>query len=173
MNQLQAYRHCPLCASILKPPVENLLECTSCHYHLYINPKPCNAVIIENDNKEILLVKRKFDPHKGKWDLPGGFIAPFETFQKSIDREISEELGVSIKIGRYIGTYTDVYEYRNTQYSTIAVVLTATIISGTIKAADDISAYKYFPKEEVLKQQIAFNSLREALIDYLTLSTSI
>ena len=42
----------------------------------------------------ILLVKRRNDPYKGKWVLPGGFIKVSETLEDSALRELREETGV-------------------------------------------------------------------------------
>ena len=44
----------------------------------YQNPKP-TATLVCPKNQSILLVKRAFDPGKGLWGLPGGFIELNET----------------------------------------------------------------------------------------------
>lgn len=62
------------------------------------------AAIIEINNK-ILIAKRKF--HKrygGCWEFPGGKIENSETPQNALKRELFEELGITAKIGKFIGS---------------------------------------------------------------------
>jgi NAD+ diphosphatase len=160
-------KYCSICGNKLDLRGPRLLVCTKCGYHHYVNPSPCNAVIIENDNGEILLVERGADPKKGFWDLPGGFIEPGESFDESVRREVREELNVEIEIGKFIGVYHDSYIYQDIEVPTLGLTVTAKITSGEPRATDDIASYKFFPKEEVLKQEIAFKSVEQGLRDYL------
>lgn len=63
--------------------------------------RPTVKVIIKNDNKVLIL-------NKGL--LPGGGIAPGESDQDAITRELQEELGVTVKDVQEIGT---IVQYRN------------------------------------------------------------
>lgn len=164
---MKSFKYCPLCANLLRKEYKNLLICTKCDFHFYNNPVPCNAVIIENNKGEILLVKRKFEPQKGNWDLPGGFIQPDEDLIHSIKREIKEELNTDISIKRIIGIYNDQYIYNNVLYKTLIIVVSGRVTSREIKASDDISKATFFPKDKVLEQRIAFSAIKKALSDYL------
>jgi ADP-ribose pyrophosphatase YjhB (NUDIX family) len=42
----------------------------------------------EHDLK-LLLLKRNFEPEKGKWSLMGGFVAPEESLDRSAQRIVS------------------------------------------------------------------------------------
>lgn len=48
-----------------------------------------DAVVIQSGH--VLLVKRKFNPGKGMWALPGGFIKPTESIMDGAIRELYEE----------------------------------------------------------------------------------
>lgn len=167
MNPKKIYQFCMRCGSRLKFIIKNELCCNSCGFKHHINPIPSNAVIIENKNGEILLVKRKYPPKKGWWDLPGGFIQPNESIEESVQREIKEELGVNVAIIRLIGIYTDTYLYQKILEPTLITILLAKIVSGKLTASDDVAGYKFYPKKAILKEKIAFKSAMQGLTDYL------
>ncbi len=50
---------------------------------------------MREDYLNVLLIKRKYDPFKGEWALPGGFILPHEDILEAAKRELKEETGVS------------------------------------------------------------------------------
>jgi len=168
MNPKNAYHFCPRCGGNLKKTKEkNLLECFFCGFVFYINPAPCNAVILENKKGEILLVKRKFPPKRGYWDLPGGFIQPHESLEESIKRETEEELNINITVNRLIGIYPDYYLFQKINYPTLCVVVSARMKKGKLLPKDDVSQFRFFSKEVVLKQKIAFRGIYLGLKDYL------
>lgn len=165
MDPRKAYRFCPRCGGKLVEKTD-FLRCTSCGLHFYINSIPCNAVIIENEKHEILLVKRKMEPRAGFWDLPGGFLKAGEDFFHSVKRELREELHVEIEVGGIVGIYEDTYPFQDIVNPTLIIVVAARIIRGDLKAEDDVSEYKYFSKERVLEQDLSFPGIRRSLEDY-------
>ncbi|HHH80313.1 MAG TPA: NUDIX hydrolase, partial [Thermoplasmatales archaeon] len=48
---------------------------------------------IVTKNNEILLIKRKNNPFKGRWSLPGGFVNYGEKVEDAVIREVKEETG--------------------------------------------------------------------------------
>jgi 8-oxo-dGTP diphosphatase len=46
----------------------------------------------------VLLIKRKFEPNKAKWSLPGGLLETGERLIEAGRREVREELGVEIEV---------------------------------------------------------------------------
>jgi len=48
---------------------------------------------------EVLLVKRKHEPLRGQWSLPGGAVEAGETLQACLTREMREETGLEIEVG--------------------------------------------------------------------------
>ena len=55
----------------------------------------------------IVLVKRKNDPYKGHYALPGGFVDVGETVEHAAIREAKEETGLDIEIEGLVGIYSD------------------------------------------------------------------
>src|SRR3989344_812937 len=172
MEPKRAFKFCPKCGGKLSVPEGNKLSCIRCHYGLYINPLVTNGVIIENDGGEILLVKRACDPHKGQWDVPGGFIQPRESFSTSVKRELMEELHLEVLIDHIVGIYTDTYLFDGVINDTLCIMVSAHILSGTITPDDDAEAYEFFSRKEILKQKIAFEGVKKGLIDHIRSTTS-
>jgi 8-oxo-dGTP diphosphatase len=59
------------------------------------------AVIAES---RVLVAQRLRPPElAGRWELPGGKVAPDETEPEALARELAEELGVDVAIGERLG----------------------------------------------------------------------
>ena len=54
------------------------------------------------DNSRVLLVKRRFEPNKGSWTIPSGLVKSGETLRDATVREIYEESGLKIELGKVI-----------------------------------------------------------------------
>lgn len=162
------FKHCPACASPLIFKEERLMECSQCGFHFYINPAPCNGVIVENESRQILLVKRRYEPKKGYYDLPGGFIGYNESVEESAAREIEEELGTPVTNLTYFRSFHDLYTYKNVTYHTLGMVFTGTIDSKKAKPLDDITDIEYFKYEDIPYHKIAFESVKKAIKEYIS-----
>jgi len=161
------YKYCPNCSHQLetKGPSKT---CPSCGKHYYFNSRPTITAIIKNDKSEYLLVKRKVEPFKGWWDLPGGFVEENETLEKAAQRELLEELGINIDHFDYIGSFTEDYKYQDAIYPLVAAVFDCKLPSDSIiKVGDDVNDYKFFAKDAVPIEQIAFPNQRQFFEKYL------
>ncbi|MBD0408602.1 DNA mismatch repair protein MutT [Bacillus siamensis] len=89
-------------------------------------------VIIQNDGRDILLVKRKDVP---LWDLPGGGIAEGETPEAAAIREAFEETGYNVTILQKSGEY-ERPAFEDTQHVFIGAVTGGTpLMDGPETAA--------------------------------------
>ncbi|MFX1287148.1 MAG: NUDIX domain-containing protein, partial [Promethearchaeota archaeon] len=61
--------------------------------------------VIQDDNQNIVLIKRRYAPYKDKYALPGGFIKYNEDPEQAVIREVREETNLAVKIESKIGTY--------------------------------------------------------------------
>ncbi len=61
----------------------------------------------ESGNISVLLVKRKYEPYKNAWALPGGFVLEKENLEEAVQRELSEETGVKINYLEQLYTFGD------------------------------------------------------------------
>lgn len=93
-------------------------------------------------DKQILLIKRKNEPFKGKWALPGGFVEYGEKTEDAVIREASEETGLKTKIRTLAGVYSD--PNRDPRGHIITIIYVLDIVEGNVKAGDDASDVKFF-----------------------------
>lgn len=59
----------------------------------------------EQGNISVLLIKRKYDPFKGKWAIPGGFVLNDEPLEEAVERELFEETGIKINYLEQLYTF--------------------------------------------------------------------
>ncbi len=161
-------KFCPRCKTNFKKIKENLLVCGSCSFNFYIDPQPTNAVILINKKGEILLVKRKTDPKRGWWDLPGGFVDPNETIEQSMHREIKEELGIEVKNLEYFTSTSDIYFFNDFYRPTIAAIFIAKVDNQKIEPSDDAEEAIFFAPKKIPFEKIAFPSLAEVLKEFIS-----
>ena len=107
-------------------------------------PKPTLTVdgIITKEAK-ILLMKRKFPPHKGTWTLPGGHVEYGERVEAALKREVLEETGLGVSPKRIIGVYSD--PKRDPRYHLIAICYKTEITDGTVRQSDETDDLQWFP----------------------------
>jgi ADP-ribose pyrophosphatase len=113
-----------------------------------------DAVILCED-ESLILIKRKYDPYKGSWALPGGFVEWGETVESAVVREAKEETGLEVDIIRMVGVYSD--PERDPRGHTVTVCYLTRKTGGNLKADTDASSAQYFKKDEILKLKLAFD----------------
>ena len=76
-------------------------------------PKPVtplltvDAVILVNNRRNLVLIRRKNPPFQGELALPGGFVDVGETVEEACIREAYEETNININIIKLIGVFSD------------------------------------------------------------------
>lgn len=126
---------------------------------IYRNPVPTVDIIIEIDDK-IVLIERRNSPYG--WAIPGGFVDYGETVEKAAVREAREETSLDVELISLLGVYSD--PDRDTRMHTISTVFVARG-EGRPRAADDAKALRLFHLNQ-LPDGLAFDH-RYILDDYL------
>jgi ADP-ribose pyrophosphatase YjhB (NUDIX family) len=129
----------------------------------YKNPIPTVDAIIQKSSS-ILLVKRKKDPYKNQFALPGGFVNEGETIEEAIEREVYEETSLKIHPIDILGVYSD--PTRDPRGHMMTVVFIVLIIKGIATAGDDAKEISWIPIEKINEIKIAFDH-KLVLRDYL------
>ena len=104
-----------------------------------------DAIILKGN--KILLIKRRNNPSKGMWALPGGYVDFDETIEYACKREVKEETGLSVKKLRLFGVYSDPNKNPR-QTVTITYIASCT---GHVKVEDDAADARWFPLNKLPK----------------------
>ncbi|MBE0409393.1 MAG: NUDIX hydrolase [Anaerolineales bacterium] len=154
---LDQVNYCPQCGTPLEKaehfgrirPV-----CPGCGWIFFPNPRVAVGVLIEKDNK-VLLVRRAVNPEKGRWTFPAGFVDAGEDPVSAGQRECLEETGLQVKITRLIDV---IAEQAHARGAHIIIFYQAEILNGQMKPGDDVDAVDFFPREHL--PPLAFPSTR-------------
>jgi 8-oxo-dGTP diphosphatase len=85
------------------------------------------------DGPRVLMSRRRADqPMPGKWEFPGGKVEPGESPTEALAREVREELGCEIDVGRIFEVVFHVYD----EFDLYMLVYEATIARGTPRAVE-------------------------------------
>jgi ADP-ribose pyrophosphatase YjhB (NUDIX family) len=118
------------------------------------------GAIVADGRGRLLMIKRGHEPGAGLWSIPGGRIEPGESDIEAVVREMIEETGLTVEVGRLIGrvqrpglngAVIDIRDYA------------ATVTGGTLRAGDDAADARWVAPGELESLDIT-----EGLIDALT-----
>ncbi len=159
------YRFCPVCGGSLAPRLikegePERLVCLDCEFVFYLDPKIAVGTIIDAGEARVVLIQRSIEPGYGKWVFPGGYVDRGELLEVAAVREAREECGLDVRID----TLVNLYSY--TGRTPIIVAYAATIVGGTLTAADEALDAKVFDRSAIPWNDLAFRSTRQALQDY-------
>jgi len=159
------YRFCPKCGGeldkrIVKATEPKRLICRACSFIFYQDPKVVAGTVFTL-NGGIVLLRRGVEPAIGKWVFPGGYVDRGESVQDAAIRETKEESRLDVKLGPLL----NVYSYPRSP--NVIVVYTAEVIGGELAAADESTDAGIFAPKEVPWHDLAFESTRDALNDYI------
>lgn len=96
------------------------------------------AVIV--DDGKVVLIKRKYEPLKGHWSLPGGMVEVGETLEAALAREMLEETGLAVDVGPVIEVFDRITrdEDRRVRYHFVLIDYLCWPSGGSLRAGSDV-----------------------------------
>lgn len=99
----------------------------------------------KDEGVSILLIKRKYDPYKGSWAIPGGFVLDDESLENAVARELQEETGVKINYLEQLYTFGNPDRDPRTRILSVAYFgLVKSNQFEKLKATTDAEAAEWF-----------------------------
>lgn len=122
----------------------------------------CN---VDNDFK-ILLIKRKNDPFKEKWALPGGFVEDNEELEIAAIRELEEETGVKVTSMEQVQAFGT--PGRDPRGRTISIAFLSRIYcEEELRAGDDAAEARWFSVNNLPELAFDHKEIVKASQNYL------
>jgi ADP-ribose pyrophosphatase YjhB (NUDIX family) len=99
------------------------------------------GAVIVRDGK-VVLIRRRYEPLKGHWSLPGGTVEVGETLEAALAREMLEETGLVVGIGPLIEVFDRIMRDAEgrVRYHFVLADYLCWPIGGELRAGSDVDA---------------------------------
>jgi len=122
-------------------------------------------------DRKILLEKRKNDPGKGRWSVPGGVVELGENVTQTVIREVKEETGLDVAEPEHIDVVDQITRDENgrIKYHFVIIDYLVDLKGGTLKAASDADELEWVSLDDVEKCDLTgtFRAFFERNKDFL------
>ncbi len=108
----------------------------------------------------ILLIKRKFEPNKGRWSLPGGLVEVGEDPAEAARREVREELGVEVEMEGLFQVANEVIrdDAGKVRFHFVLIDYLMTLRSDRITLNEESEEYRWFNAGDVERLNTSDNT---------------
>ncbi|MBC8180082.1 NUDIX hydrolase [candidate division KSB1 bacterium] len=114
------------------------------------------GVVIFNEKKQVVLVKRGNEPKKGLWAIPGGNVELGEQVSETAIREVKEECNIDIELKDLLGVVDLILKDKDgkVQYHYILIDYLAQYRSGLLKPGSDVLEAEWYFQHQLEKLDI-------------------
>lgn len=157
---LRDVRFCPRCGRPADVEYPRFMSCAHCGYGAYYNPKPVAAAIPATVDGRIILLRRGFEPGKGLWTFPGGFVDLGESVEDAARRETMEELEIHVELGPVVGVYSRPEDR-------VVLIVYAATTTQTPRTTAEATEVRAFAPRDLPWDALAFWSTERALREFI------
>lgn len=101
--------------------------------------------VVVVDSGKLLMVRRAREPGTGLWSVPGGRVEPGEHLNVAAAREVREETGLTVEIGRLLG----ILEVVGDPHYVILDFTASLTEAREPVAGDDVTEVRWVPLDDV------------------------
>ena len=146
--------HCSRCGGrLVHGPVagedRDRLACVDCGHVAYLNPRLVVTAIPVTADGEVILIRRGFEPGRGLWAQPGGFLEIDETPTEGAIRETLEETGLIVEPTEIVGLYARL------EAAVIVLVYESRIAGGEATPSPEALEIRAFAPDAIPWSEIA------------------
>lgn len=106
--------------------------------------------VIILDEGRVLIIKRAFEPSKGRWSIPGGVVELGEKVRDAAKREVHEELGLEVEIKDVVDVLDNVvYEGERIKYHFVLVDFWAVVKGGQLRLSHECLDAQWIRRDEL------------------------
>jgi ADP-ribose pyrophosphatase YjhB (NUDIX family) len=131
--------------------------CPQCGRVHFFDPKVAVGLLVERD-QQILLVRRRHDPERGKWSIPAGFVDAGEDPARAAEREGLEETSLEVAVTALFDVYA---RAGGAEGADILIVYRARVVGGTLEPGDDATEAAFFSPAAL--PDLAFASTQQVI----------
>ena len=115
----------------------------------------CTAVIFDSTRRHVLLTRRT---DNGLWCLPGGAMDSGESAVECCAREVFEETGLVVRVGRLVGVYSSphrIIEYADgNRRQGLTLSFEAEPVGGKLRVSEETTEAGYFSLEQMKSMEL-------------------
>jgi ADP-ribose pyrophosphatase YjhB (NUDIX family) len=113
-----------------------------------VRPRIAVNAIIFDGRERVLLARRRDIPI---WGLPGGLVETGETVTEAVEREVLEEVRVTVRTVRLVGVYShaNVVPVRPAKGPTVVLAFRCRIVSGRPQSSDEVAEVGFFAQSDL------------------------
>lgn len=115
------------------------------------------ALIVNSEGQ--MLILREASTYEdgtnvGRYHLPGGRLNPGEAFQDGLRREVGEETGLEVEIGKpiYVGEWRPVI--KNVPHQIVAIFFICKPLTDKVKLSEEHDDYKWVSPDEISQYDV-------------------
>jgi len=133
------------------------------------------ALVVKENTKEFLLIRRGSEPNKGFWSLPGGKIEFGEPIIEALKRELKEEANVSVENNPILISTLDIVGKSQTEIPSYHYLVIEYLVeisqesAKSSKAGSDVDQIKWTTFNELHNLSPLTDNLKEIIEKSLSL----